>query len=128
MTRRSVSARQPIDELTGSKPNKQDDHNTDEAESTVSTHSTEKPAGWPQPIGSDALVGLAGDVVRLIDPHTEADPMSILLQLLVAFGNVVGRNPYFQVEANLPRPSPDGSSEHDSSRRAAVSRNEYQRA
>src|SRR5260221_14592125 len=31
--------------------------------------------------------------------RTEADPMAILIQFLVALGNVVGRNPYFQVEA-----------------------------
>ena len=55
--------------------------------------------GWPGPLEDEALHGLAGDLVRIIDPHTEADSVAILLQLLVAVGNVVGRNPYFQVEA-----------------------------
>ena len=28
----------------------------------------------------------------MIEPHTEADPAAVLVQLLVAFGNVVGRH------------------------------------
>lgn len=62
--------------------------------------SLDRPSGWPKPLHEAAFHGLAGDVVRRIEPHTEADPASLLLQLLVALGNVVGRNPYFLVEAN----------------------------
>jgi Protein of unknown function (DUF3987) len=54
---------------------------------------------WPA-IASDAFHGLAGRVVGAIKPHTEADPIAILLQYLVAFGNVVGREPYYQVEGD----------------------------
>jgi hypothetical protein len=61
--------------------------------------------GWPKPLAEPAFHGLAGDVVRMIDPHTEADPASILLQLLVAVGNVVGRNPHFVVEATQHYPN-----------------------
>src|SRR5437660_378269 len=50
--------------------------------------------GWLEPMASAALTGLAGEIVRTIEPHTEADPVAILLQFLVAFGNVVGRNPF----------------------------------
>ena len=57
------------------------------------------PTGWPKALTESALSGVAGEVVRAIDPHTEADPAAILFQFLAAFGNVVGRNPYFQVEA-----------------------------
>lgn len=64
-----------------------------------------RPPGWPNPLEDAALHGLAGDVTRIIDPHTEADPVAILLQLLVAFGNVVGRNPYFLVEATRHYPN-----------------------
>ncbi|ABQ32860.1 hypothetical protein BBta_0583 [Bradyrhizobium sp. BTAi1] len=35
-----------------------------------------------------------------IAPHTEADPVAILIQVLVMFGNVVGRLPHYQVEAD----------------------------
>ena len=40
---------------------------------------------YPQPLGSAALHGIAGDIVQLIEPHTEADPVAVLLQFLVAF-------------------------------------------
>lgn len=39
---------------------------------------------------SAALSGLAGDVVRALQPHTEADPAGLLLALLVEFGAMVG--------------------------------------
>ncbi|MDP9353875.1 MAG: YfjI family protein [Chloroflexota bacterium] len=41
-----------------------------------------------------ALHGLAGEVVRAIDPHTEADPAAILSNLLVLFGSALGRTPH----------------------------------
>jgi hypothetical protein len=54
---------------------------------------------WPEPLGDAAYRGLVGDIVRAIAPNTEADPAALLMQLLVAVGSVVGRNPYYQVEA-----------------------------
>lgn len=44
---------------------------------------------WPV-LPSAALFGLAGDIVKTIGPHTEADPMAILIQALAAAGNIVG--------------------------------------
>jgi hypothetical protein len=38
--------------------------------------------------------------VRTIEPHTESDPVALLLQFLVAFGNVIGRGPHFRAEAD----------------------------
>jgi 5S rRNA maturation endonuclease (ribonuclease M5) len=38
-----------------------------------------------------AFHGLAGDIVRRIEPHTEADPVALLIQVLTAFGNVIDR-------------------------------------
>lgn len=55
---------------------------------------------WPDPIGSAAMHGLAGEIVAALAPHTEADPVALLIQLLVAFGSVVGREPRFRVEAD----------------------------
>jgi hypothetical protein len=46
-----------------------------------------------------ALHGRAGFAVRTIAPHTEAHPAAILLQLLAAFGNMVGRGPHCLVDA-----------------------------
>jgi hypothetical protein len=57
------------------------------------------PLEWPT-IEGDAHHGLAGEIVRTIDPHTEADPVGILIQFLAYFGNAVGNAPYYQVEAD----------------------------
>jgi hypothetical protein len=47
---------------------------------------------WPT-CGPAAFHGPAGDLVATLDPHTEADPMAVLTQFLVAFGSAVGRGP-----------------------------------
>lgn len=52
----------------------------------------------PAPLAEAAFHGLAGAIVRKIAPHTEADPAAMLIQMLVAFGNCVGRGPHFRVE------------------------------
>ena len=54
--------------------------------------------GWPSPPAPEAFYGLAGDIVRAIEPHTESDPAGVLMQLHVAFGNAVGRSAYFLVD------------------------------
>src|SRR5262249_7819010 len=59
-----------------------------------------KPASgdaWPV-LDQAAYHGPAGDVVNTILPHTESDPVALLLQYLVSFGNVVGRQPYYFIE------------------------------
>jgi hypothetical protein len=53
---------------------------------------------WPAPLSKLALIGLAGDVVRMIEPHTESDPAALLFQFLTMFGNMVGRYSYWEVE------------------------------
>ena len=55
---------------------------------------------WPDPIDEDAYHGLAGDVVRAIEQHTEADPVALLVQFLVAFGSCLGRGPHYRVEGD----------------------------
>jgi hypothetical protein len=62
------------------------------------------PAGWPAPPGPAAYHGLLGEIVRKLEPETEADPVAILAQLLVGFGAAVGRGAYFEVEATRHRP------------------------
>lgn len=57
-------------------------------------------ASWPDPLAEEAFHGLAGDMVRTIEPHTEADPAALLVQFLVAFGNVIGPGPHFTAEAD----------------------------
>ena len=63
------------------------------------------PAGWPAAPDPVAYHGLAGEIVSKLEPHTEADPVAILTQLLVAFGAAAGRGAYFQVEATRHHPN-----------------------
>jgi hypothetical protein len=58
----------------------------------------------PPPLGHPAfeqyaLYGLAGEAVRALAPHSEAQPEAILLQLLAAFGNILGPGPHCMVGA-----------------------------
>jgi hypothetical protein len=55
---------------------------------------------WPAPPGAAAFTGLAGEITRAIEPHTESDPLAILAQLLVCFGSVIGRGAHYAVEAS----------------------------
>ena len=55
---------------------------------------------WPDPPDGAAYYGMAGDIVGMIEPHTEADPAALLIQLLVGFGNTVHRAPHFMAEAD----------------------------
>ncbi len=48
----------------------------------------------PPALSEPAFHGLAGDVVRTIEPYTEADPAGLLLTFLAAFGNEVGPDPH----------------------------------
>jgi hypothetical protein len=57
---------------------------------------------WPQ-MHESAYHGLAGEIVETISPHTESDPVAVLLQVLTLFGNVIGRSPFFRVEADSHR-------------------------
>jgi hypothetical protein len=53
---------------------------------------------WPV-LPAQALYGLAGDVVRTIEPHSEADLAAILIQLLCAVGNLIGPGLHCVVES-----------------------------
>jgi len=63
------------------------------------------PAGWPPPPEDAAYHGLPGAIVHKIAPHTEADPVAILTQLLVCCGALIGRDAHFQIEATLHHPN-----------------------
>jgi len=49
-------------------------------------------------LSEDALFGVVGEITRKIAPHTEAHPASLLIQLLVGMGNLIGRGPFFMTE------------------------------
>ena len=63
------------------------------------------PDGWPAPPDPAAYHGLAGAIVERLAPNTEADPVAILTQLLVACGAMIGHSSSFQVEATRHHPN-----------------------
>jgi hypothetical protein len=57
-------------------------------------------SNWPDPLRPEAFHGAAGEFVRLIEPHSEADPAAMLIQFLVAFGNLIYRSAHFTAEGD----------------------------
>jgi len=55
---------------------------------------------WVKPLEQEAFYGLAGEVIKTLEPHTEADPAALLFSFLTAFGNIIGGGPYFSIEAS----------------------------
>src|SRR6516162_3819665 len=55
---------------------------------------------WPEAMADEAYYGLAGECVRIIQPHSEADPVALLAQILIMFGSAAGRGPHFVAEAD----------------------------
>lgn len=53
---------------------------------------------WPAPMTDEAFHGLAGEVVRAIEPETEADIHGVLINFLTLFGNCAGRGAHFLIE------------------------------
>lgn len=60
---------------------------------------TKNPSREMPVLHENALYGLVGDFIRLIDEHTEADKAAMLIQFLVLFGNIIGRKAHFKVES-----------------------------
>ena len=54
---------------------------------------------WPT-LDPIALHGLAGEVVRLIEPHTEADPLALLVSFLSEFGTMLNRGPHLILDGS----------------------------
>jgi hypothetical protein len=69
----------------------------DEPEETAETAAITVPVVRPT-LSERAFYGVTGDIVKKLAPQTEADPAGLLVELLVSLGNVMGRNPYIQVE------------------------------
>ena len=62
------------------------------------------PQAWPN-LAAEALYGPAGDFVRLVEPHTESDPVALLGQFLCGFGNIAGRGAFCIAEADRHYPN-----------------------
>src|SRR4051812_12236520 len=50
-------------------------------------------------MAEEAFTGLAGDIVRMVEPHTESDRAGLLLSAHAFFGNCIGRGPHYRVES-----------------------------
>jgi hypothetical protein len=50
--------------------------------------------GWPVPPDGRAFHGVLGDIARVVEPHTEADPIGMMGTFLAMFGCAVGPGPY----------------------------------
>jgi hypothetical protein len=59
-------------------------------------------SAWPI-LDAAAHHGIVGDIVGTTSPHTEADPVAILMQVLILAGNVIGRSPHYRVESSRHR-------------------------
>ena len=92
--------------LHGEEPAESPAADTESAANTADTALTAYTAyppsvpGWPEPLASEAFHGIAGAITLGLAPHTEADPAAILIQLLAAFGNLIGRSAHFIAEAD----------------------------
>lgn len=64
------------------------------------TPESDADSDWPNPLEEIAFHGLVGDFVRLVELHTEADPVALLVQFHVGFGSLVGRGPYCLAESD----------------------------
>lgn len=54
-----------------------------------------------RPVLDDAaLHGLAGEVVQVIEPHTEADPMALLVSFLAEVGAMLNRGPHLVLDGS----------------------------
>jgi hypothetical protein len=60
---------------------------------------------WPTAPAEAAFYGPAGKFVLRTEPHSEAHPMALLAQFLVAFGTACGRGAHYQVEADQHYPN-----------------------
>jgi hypothetical protein len=56
-------------------------------------------APWPI-LRSEAMHGIVGEIVNTIAPETEADPVGLLISLLIASGNAIGRTAHARVEGD----------------------------
>jgi hypothetical protein len=55
---------------------------------------------WPEPPAVEAFSGVTGELVRTLEPASEADPVALMVQFLAGFGSVIGRSTYFKVEGD----------------------------
>lgn len=60
-------------------------------------------APWPDDLSEKAFHGLVGDIIRSICPYSEADDAALLVNFLIAFGNIIGSSPHFKAGPDTHR-------------------------
>lgn len=55
---------------------------------------------WPE---VPVHVGLLGQIVELLEPHTEADPVALYTELMAMYGNCLGLGPHYRVGGTYHR-------------------------
>ena len=56
---------------------------------------------WPPPMAPEAYHGPIGEIIETVGPHTESDPHGLIISLLVAFGNLIGRQCVWHAGADV---------------------------
>jgi Protein of unknown function (DUF3987) len=79
------------------------DQDGDDSDITQLDSSSPGTSDCPAPLGRAAYQGLAGKFVDRVLPESEADPVALLIQFLVAFANLVGRRPH-AIAGGAPHP------------------------
>ncbi len=80
----------------GKLPSRESNNNVNNVNNVVEV---EREIGYPK-LSDDVFFGLAGELVKVISPHTEADNAALLIQFLSGFGNLIGRGAHFRVGAD----------------------------
>lgn len=55
---------------------------------------------WPSKLEPEAFHGVAGEFIRAVESQTESDNAALLVQFLVAFGNLIGRSAFIRIGAS----------------------------
>ena len=66
----------------------------DEWATDLSSFTSLDEAKFPPPLEHAAYYGVAGEIVKRIQPETEAHPAAMLTDFVTGFGNLIGRNAY----------------------------------
>ena len=74
-----------------------DEQKDDATKNSHNSHNSQPSELTKPDLNPLALYGLAGEIVRAVDPITESDMVATLTNLLAGFGNIVGPIPYVSV-------------------------------
>jgi hypothetical protein len=80
----------------GKLPSRESNNNVKNVNNVIEA---EREIGYPK-LPDEVFFGLAGELVKVIAPHTEADNAALLVHFLAGFGNLIGRGAHFCVGAD----------------------------